>query len=106
MSTSLHKDAPPDLVTAGEVEINGRRYCTPKRLGRLLSRSAATIRRWHRAGIGPHRIRVGALILYPMDGVARWLAGHQSGPRGRADGPGHDPQQLELDFGGDKANAR
>lgn len=51
-------------------------YWTNKQLAPLIPGggvSPRTLDRWHARRIGPPRIRVGNLVLYPKAGVQAWL---------------------------------
>jgi hypothetical protein len=54
-------------------------YDTPDQLANELGISVRTLGRWHRLRIGPPRVKVGRLILYPKAGKREWLATHASG---------------------------
>jgi|tagenome__1003787_1003787.scaffolds.fasta_scaffold20986478_4 hypothetical protein len=47
-------------------------------LALFLEVSVRTIRRMHKAGVAPPRIRRSRGLMYPKDGVLAWLPGYQS----------------------------
>ena len=48
-------------------------YLARDELARQLGKSVRTLDRWHVQRVGPPRTRVGRLILYRKEAVARWL---------------------------------
>jgi hypothetical protein len=63
---------------AGEIEIAGKRYVTPKRFAQLLGCSPRTVARWDAERIGPPRIKVGKTVLYDLEKLPAWLAGKEA----------------------------
>lgn len=47
-----------------------------------LSISERTLRRWHAAGSGPSRVKVGRIVGYRPEFVGVWLAQHEERRRG------------------------
>lgn len=37
-----------------------------------------TADRWHEMRMGPPRVRIGGKVLYPLDGIEKWLAGQRA----------------------------
>lgn len=64
-------------------------YLRPAEVAREIGCNLRTLSRWHRLRIGPPRIKVGRLILYPVAAFREWLAsrvvvGDAAGGRQRA----------------------
>jgi hypothetical protein len=71
-----HEDAAPSISDE---------YDTPNQLAAELDVSVRTLGRWHQLRIGPPRVKIGRLILYPKAAKREWLASHASAPVTRAD---------------------
>lgn len=55
--------------------MKSNRYLTTEEVAAMLHLSKATLERWRRQGDGPPFVRAGRRrVLYPADGVDRWLA--------------------------------
>ena len=52
-------------------------YRTETELACELNRSTKTLQRWRRERIGPPWVKVGNLILYPVNGFRVWLENHE-----------------------------
>ncbi len=50
-------------------------FFTEPELAKIFECDKRTLRRWHAARIGPPRISVGKLVLYPREGFNKWLNG-------------------------------
>ena len=48
-------------------------YLTEDEFAAAVRRDKRTLRRWHARREGPPRVKAGSRILYPKDGVRRWL---------------------------------
>jgi hypothetical protein len=70
----------PELTGAGEIEIAGRRYITPRRLSRLLGVTERTLARWGARRIGPPKITVGKTVLFDLAKLPDWLATRETQP--------------------------
>jgi hypothetical protein len=55
-------------------------YQTRRQFADELGISERTADRWHALRIGPPRVKIGRLILYPKAGKREWLASHASAP--------------------------
>jgi phage terminase Nu1 subunit (DNA packaging protein) len=62
------------------VEIEGRRYVTPRRLAAMLNVTPRTLSRWDARGIGPPKIKVGKTILFDLAKLPAWLAARETQP--------------------------
>jgi hypothetical protein len=72
--------SPSSLSRAGEIEIAGRRYVTPRRLSSVLGVTARTLARWNARGLGPPKITVGKTVLFDLEKVPEWLASRETHP--------------------------
>jgi hypothetical protein len=70
----------PELTGAGEIEIAGRRYITPRRLSRLLGVTERTLARWDARRIAPPKITIGKTVLFDVAKLPDWLAAREAAP--------------------------
>ena len=48
-------------------------YKTLDEFAAFVERDKRTLHRWHARRIGPPRVKCGSKILYPVDGIKKWL---------------------------------
>jgi hypothetical protein len=62
----------------------GEDHVTKAQLAKAIGRSTRTLDNWHRAHIGPPRIKFGAVILYNLSSFRKWLAAQELAPGAKA----------------------
>lgn len=59
------------------------RFLTTAEVAQLLRQPESTVRYWRYLGKGPPSVKVGRRVLYPQDGLGKWLAGLEKAERQR-----------------------
>jgi hypothetical protein len=72
--------APKDLI----LEAAPVRELTPAQLSRRLGLSEETLARWRGQAKGPHHLKIGRRVLYPLEAVEGWLKA-QEGDNGHSE---------------------
>jgi predicted DNA-binding transcriptional regulator AlpA len=56
-----------------EIVIGARRYVSAQHVTSMLRISPRTLSRWHAAGTGPPKIKIGKKIFYDLVKISEWL---------------------------------
>ena len=60
-------------TTESEIMIGKRRLVSDQRVALMLGCSRRTLSRWHAAGKGPPRKKIGGKLFYDLDKLQEWL---------------------------------
>jgi predicted DNA-binding transcriptional regulator AlpA len=60
-----------------EIAIGAQRYVSAQHMTSMLRVSPRTLSRWHAAGTGPPKIKVGRKVFYDLGKISEWLASRE-----------------------------
>jgi hypothetical protein len=72
--------APANSAVTGEIELGGKCYLTSARLASVLGLTERTLSRWHTRRVGPPRIKIGRLVLFPVEKLPIWFSTRETQP--------------------------